>query len=207
MKAHQIYNVIIDNIPVGFSMVDKEGIIVDFNHMAEKITGYSKEDVMGKSHLEILHDTSDRNVCPLFKHTLLQHKEAVAAEATIKRKDGAPVLLSVTTAPLFDNKGALTGGIELFRDITEIKHLERERKNILSMFAHDMKSPVTVAGGYLSRLLVGKAGPITEKQQGYLTIIQDALNSLSDLITDFLEFSRFESKEEAVSAFNIETGI
>jgi len=164
---------------------------------------------MGKSHLEILHDTSDRNACPLFKHSLLQGKETIAAEATIKRKDGAPVLLSVTTAPLFDSKGALTGGIELFRDITEFKRLERERKNILSMFAHDMKSPVTVAGGYLSRLLMDKAGPITEKQQGYLVIMQEALKSLSDLITDFLEFSRFEAKEykPVPSPFNIETGI
>jgi two-component system, OmpR family, phosphate regulon sensor histidine kinase PhoR len=209
MKTQQIYSIIINNIPVGFSMVDKNGIIVDFNHMAEKITGYSRKEVMGKSHLEILHDTSDRNVCPLFKHTLLQCEETVAAEATIKRKDGSPVLLSVTTAPLFDSKGVLTGGIELFRDITEVKHLERERKNILSMFAHDMKSPVTVAGGYLSRLLMGKAGPITEKQQGYLAIMQDALNGLSDLITDFLEFSRFEAKEykPVPSPFNIETGI
>jgi PAS domain S-box-containing protein len=85
MKTQQIYSIIINNIPVGFSMVDKDGIIVDFNHMAEKITGYSRKEVMGKSHLEILHDSSDRNVCPLFKHTLLQHKETVAAEATIKR--------------------------------------------------------------------------------------------------------------------------
>jgi two-component system phosphate regulon sensor histidine kinase PhoR len=209
MKAQQLYNIIINNIPVGFSMVDKDGIILDFNHTAEKITGYSRKEVMGKSHLEILHDTSDRNACPLFKYTLLQHKENVAVETTIKRKDGSAVFLSITTAPFFDSKGILTGGIELFRDITEFKRLERERKNILSMFAHDMKSPITVAGGYLSRLIMGKAGPLTEKQQGYLGIMQDELNSLSNLITDFLEFSRFEAKEykPVPSSFNIETGL
>jgi two-component system phosphate regulon sensor histidine kinase PhoR len=59
----------------------------------------------------------------------------------------------------------LAGGIELFRDITDLKRLERERKNILSMFAHDMKSPVTTSEGFLSRLLSGKAGVLTEKQR------------------------------------------
>jgi len=209
MKKQQICDVIVNALPVGFSMVNKDGIITDFNSAAEKITGYSKEELIGKSHLEILHDTSDRNACPLLRDTLHKRKETVAAEATIKRKDGAPIILSVTTAPLFDSKGALTGGIELFRDITELKRLERERKNILSMFAHDMKNPVTTAGGFLSRLLSGKAGPLTEKQQGYLTVMQGEFDKLSDLVTNFLEFARFEAKEykPVYGPFHIESDV
>lgn len=209
MKKQQIYDVIADALPIGFSMVDKDGLIIDFNHAAEKITGYSKKEVMGKSHLEILHGSSDRESCPLFKYVLLQQKEAIGAETMIKRKDGVPVFLLVTTAPFFDNKGNLTGGIELFWDITESKRLERERKNMLSMFAHDMKNPVTTSGGFLSRLLSGKAGPLTEKQRNYLTIMQDEFNRLLNLITDFLDFSRFEAKEckPVFGPFNIETDI
>ncbi|RPI36014.1 MAG: PAS domain S-box protein [Nitrospiraceae bacterium] len=209
MKSEEIYSLVLNNIPVGFSMVDKEGIIVDFNHAAERITGYSKEEVMGKSHIEILHGTSDRDACPLFKYALLRQREAVAAEAAIKRKDGALITLSVTTAPLLDSDGTLTGGVELFRDITEIKRMERERKNILSMFAHDMKNPVTTVGGFLSRLFSGKAGPLTEKQQGYLAIMQDELDKLSALITNFLEFARFEAKEykPVYGPFHIESDV
>jgi two-component system phosphate regulon sensor histidine kinase PhoR len=209
MKTEEIYGIVINNIPVGFSMVDKEGIIVDFNHTAENITGYSKKEVLGKSHLEILHGTSDRDACPLLTYALLQQKKTVAAEAMIKRKDGAPLYLSVTAAPLLDNNGTFTGGIELFRDISEFKRLERERKNILSMFAHDMKNPAATAGGFLSRLLSGKAGPLTEKQQGYLAMMRDELNRLLDLITDFLEFSRFEAKEykPIYGPFHIESDV
>ena len=156
MKKQRVYDIIVNNLPVGTSMVDKDGVIVDFNHAAEKISGYSKTEVMGKSHLDILHGTPDRNACPLFNYSLSKRKEAIEAEATLKRKDGAPVLLSVTTAPLFDDKGNFTGGVELFPDITESKRLERERKNILSMFAHDMKNPVTTSEGLLSRLLSGQ---------------------------------------------------
>jgi len=204
-----VYDTLIENLPVGFSIVDTDGVIVDFNHAAEKITGYPKEEVMGKSHLEILHGSSDRESCPLFAFVLLRQEEAIAVETMIKRKDGVPVILSVTTAPLFDNRGDLTGGIELFRDITELKRLERERKNILSMFAHDMKNPVATSGGFLSRLLSGKAGTLTEKQRNYLEIMRDELDTLSGLITDFLEFSRFEAKiyKPVFIPFNIETDI
>jgi PAS domain S-box-containing protein len=41
MRRQQIYDIVRHNLPVGFSMVDKDGIIVDFNPAAEKITGYS----------------------------------------------------------------------------------------------------------------------------------------------------------------------
>ncbi|MFZ5997003.1 MAG: PAS domain-containing sensor histidine kinase [Nitrospirota bacterium] len=207
MKKQQIYDVIIATLPVGFSMVDKKGIIVDFNPAAEKITGYLKKEVIGRSHLDLLHGTADKDACPLFKYALQTGRQAVGAEATIKRKSGEPVSIYVTTSPLFDDKGALSGGIELFRDVTEMKRLERERKNILAMFAHDMKNPVTISEGFLSRLLSGKAGPLTEQQQNYLETMRDELDRLLDLITNFLEFSRFETKEykPVPGPFNIET--
>lgn len=41
--------------------------------------------------------------------------------------------------------------------ITELKRLERERKNMFPMFAHDMKNHVTTSGGFLLRLFSGKA--------------------------------------------------
>jgi signal transduction histidine kinase len=70
---------------------------------------------------------------------------------------------------------------------------EEERKNILSMFAHDMKNPVVVIRGFLSRMLSGKAGPVTERQLDYMTVMSDELSRLEGLIMNFLEFSRFES--------------
>ena len=61
-------------------------------------------------------------------------------------------------------------------DITRFKRLERERKNFLSMFAHDMKNSAVTSEGFLSRLISGKAGALAKKQQNYLEIIQVSLN-------------------------------
>ncbi len=195
MDKQQIYDIIIENLPVGFTIVDRDGLIVDFNPAAEMITGYSKEEVIGKSHLEILHDTTDKEVCPLFKHALKDREQTIATETVIKNKSGEFITITVSISPLFDNDHKFIGGVELFRDITEFKKIERERKNLLSMFVHDMKNPVMTAMGFLSRLSSGKAGPLTEMQKNYLEIICNDQTKLGRLIKDFLEFSKFESKE------------
>ena len=77
------------------------------------------------------------------------------------------------------------------------------------MFAHDMKNPVITASGFLSRLLSEKAGPLTETQRSYLSIMKDELHKVEELIVDFLEFSRFDIKElkPLKSAFNIEDAL
>ena len=209
MEKQQIYDIIIDNLPVGFSIVDKDGIIIDFNNTAEKITGYTKKGVIGKPHLRMLHGTDDKDACPLFRHALQKHEQLIATEATIMKKNGDFIDASVTTSPLFDSNGNFIGGIEIFRDITELKRLERERKNILSMFAHDMKNPVITAEGFISRILSGKTGPLTEMQKNYLELVKEELDGLQGLITDFLEFSRFEATEckPVLRPFNMEASM
>lgn len=79
-------------------------------------------------------------------------------------------------------------------DITRFKELERERENLLSMFAHDMKNAAITSQGFLSRLISGKAGVLTKKQEDYLEIIWDELKRLSQFISDFLEFARLDAK-------------
>lgn len=191
----QIFETIINELPLGFSVVDRAGIIVDFNGAAEKITGYDKDEVMGKFHYEILHGTSDTEACPLLHQAIRQRREAIETESSITNKNGDTVILSVTAFPLVDDAGTFLGGVELFRDVTAEKNMEREQKNILSMFAHDMKNPVLISEGLISRLLSGKAGKLARKQEEYLTIVQDNLNKVERLLMDFLDFARLKTKE------------
>jgi signal transduction histidine kinase len=57
-----------------------------------------------------------------------------------------------------------------------------------------MKNPVAVSGGFLARLLADKAGALTEKQRKHLEAIREELYKVSDLLADFLEFSRIEAR-------------
>jgi two-component system phosphate regulon sensor histidine kinase PhoR len=204
MTKQDLYEILVSNLPVGYSRVDKDGLIIEFNEAAERITGYSKEEVIGKSHIEILHGTTDEKSCPLFA-ALRGSVRKIAVETTLKTKSEEHIIISVTAFPLFDQNSAFQGGVELFRDITKLKQMERERRNVLSMFAHDMKNPITTAGGFLLRVLSGKTGPITEKVTEDLSVVEAELHILEGLVRDFLEFSKYETKEHkpVIAPFDI----
>lgn len=79
--------------------------------------------------------------------------------------------------------------------LLKLAKIEEERKNMLSMLAHDMKNPALVAKGFSERMLKGKAGSLTERQREYVRLINLELSRLERLILDFLDMSRFESNK------------
>ncbi|NMC74944.1 MAG: PAS domain S-box protein, partial [Geobacteraceae bacterium] len=188
-----IYSLVIQNLPMGFSLVDGNGIILEFNRMAEDLTGYSRDEVIGKSHFEIIHGAEDPASCPLFARVLKEHAPSLASEILLKTRGGEMVTLSVTAFPIFDTSGNFIGGVEFFRDVSEIKRMERERKNLFSMFAHDMKSPLAGISGLLQRLFSGKAGSLSDKQRDYLSTVMRSISKLQAMVPKFIEFSRLDT--------------
>jgi signal transduction histidine kinase len=96
------------------------------------------------------------------------------------------------TAGLFDDRGKLIGAVEAFMDISYEKSLERQRNNMVSMFAHDMKSPIIAIHGFVHRLLAEKDN-LTESQENYLRVIEREAENVESQINDFLEFSRLQT--------------
>lgn len=79
---------------------------------------------------------------------------------------------------------------ELKRRLFEIEKLERERKNVFHMIAHDMKNSITVSSSFTARLLAGKTGDLLHD----LELIHDELRTAEDLIANFMKFSQFGVK-------------
>jgi two-component system, OmpR family, phosphate regulon sensor histidine kinase PhoR len=192
LSPSQVFATVVRSLPIGFSLVNEKGVIIEFNPAAEKITGYQKQEAVGRSHLEILHGSSEPKACPFFEHVFKKHEQSIGIEGALTRRDGRTIIVAITCAPLFDTSKTFLGGVEIFRDITELKRLERERRNLLSMFVHDLKHPLLVAHGFLSRLLTGKAGPLQEKQENYLKITVDEIDRLEHVVAEFLDFSQME---------------
>ena len=78
--------------------------------------------------------------------------------------------------------------MELENTLREIRKLERERRNILSMFAHDIMNAIAPSIGFLTRILSGKAKNINAD----IALVRDALTDAEYLLGNFMEFSRFE---------------
>jgi len=183
-----------DSIQIAFIKVDGQGLIIDCNDATSEITGWPKNELTGESHFEVIHCTSEREACPLFNLSY-RERRVVETEIAIKKTNGITIPASCIAYPFFDDEGNFIGGIEFFKDITAVKQREKERDSFLSMLAHDMKNPVITSIGFLSRLLNGKTGPLTEKQRNTLELIMEDQRKLELLIRDFLEYSRLENRQ------------
>ena len=185
-------NFVIESLPVGVLTVNPQRIITSFNPWAETLTGYSEKEALGRYCGDILQGGMCKLRCPL-KTAIYRRQPVLQTETTIQNKAGETIPVRMHTAALVNNKGGLIGAVEAFQDISSLKAMEREKDNIISMFAHDMKSSLSIIGGFALRLCK-KAVYLTEEKQGdYLGIIQKEVNRLDSLVTDFLEFARLQT--------------
>jgi PAS domain S-box-containing protein len=191
-KSLAFYKFVVDSVPSGVITVDRDLRITGFNPWAEGLTGFSAEEAVGTFCGEILQGGMCDIQCPL--RTALTSQEPMSlVESTVRTKGGETIPVRMNVAALFDEKGELIGGVESFQDISALKALERERNNLISTFAHDMKSSLTIIGGFVLRLL-HKADTIDhQKEQRYLEIIRDESGKLEMLISDFLDFARLQT--------------
>jgi PAS domain S-box-containing protein len=181
---------IIRSMADGVITVDEKLRITDLNLAAEKLTGYSRKDALGQFCGEILQSSMCGHECPL--KVAMVSGEAVSREAILQNRLHQRIEVMLTASALRDNQGILLGGVETFRDIGPIKQMEKERRQLAGMFAHDLKGPVVAVGGLLSRLIKGKVGELSEAQTAYLDTIYQEILRLERLITNYLDFVRLD---------------
>jgi len=121
---------ILESILDGVFTVDSQFRITSFNKAAENITGYKKEEVLGKNCSEVM-KSPDADACPL-KKTLETGENVSNYEMEIITKNGKRIPVSVNTAILYDEKGEVIGGVETFRDMSEIVRLRNEVRHRFS---------------------------------------------------------------------------
>jgi len=186
------YKFIIQSLPVAVVTVNAGLKITGFNPWAEKLTGYSAKEVLGRYCGDILQGGMCQRECPL--RTVLNRQDPVVRiETTIQNKMGTTIPVRMSTAVLLDEEARLIGGLEAFQDVSQLKALEREKANLMSMFAHDMKSPLIAIQGFVLRLLAHTTEMAEEKRDNYLEIIRREAGKLEFLINDFIEYTRLQT--------------
>jgi PAS domain S-box-containing protein len=191
-KSLAFYKFVVNSVPSGVITVDRNLRITGFNPWAERLTGFSAEEAVGTFCGEILQGGMCDIQCPL--RTALTSREPMSlVQSTVRTKGGETIPVRMNVAALFDENGELIGGVESFQDISALKALERERDNLISTLAHDMKSSLTIIGGFVLRLLHKTDTIDHQKEQTYLQIIRDESGKLEMLISDFLEFARLQT--------------
>lgn len=112
----------------GTFTIDENWFVTSFNRSAEKITGYKKEEAIGKKCWDIFNSAICRNGCHM-EQTMNRGKSTIGNELEIISKNGKVVPIRVNSAILRNDKNKKSGAVETFLDISEIRSLSDQLKD------------------------------------------------------------------------------
>lgn len=199
------YRLVMDRLPVGVITVDTQCRVTYMNPQACEITGWDRSRARSRFCRDILRGGQCDAACPL-EIVLSQVQQTVDMRSTLTNREGRTIPIRFRSVPLFDEDQNLRGAVEVFFDISHIVALEEERQRTLSFFAHDMKSPLVGAMGFMQRLLEGKAGELTSKQTEYLKVVSGELHHVQELVNDYLDVLRLDSQEVGLNLDLLDIG-
>lgn len=116
---------ILDSVADGVFTVDEEMRITWFNRAAEEITGFSREEALGQSCCEIFRSNICFTQCPV-REAMAGGRNVINREVDILDRQNREVPISVSASVLRDDAGRPVGGVETFRDLSQLQALKRE---------------------------------------------------------------------------------
>ena len=173
---------IIDNSPVLIITSNLDGNIVSFNRGAEESLGYRSDEVIGKSGSVLFIDPSLREE---LLHQVRKTGKPVRDYSTeLRRKDGAPLPVSMTLSQLRDSSGRMIGIVGISKDISQRKALmqqilQSERQaavgRLASGVAHEINNPLAIISeiaGFLNEMLEDESDKLSKD---FLDELRDGL--------------------------------
>ncbi|HOW54678.1 MAG TPA: PAS domain S-box protein [Syntrophorhabdaceae bacterium] len=123
-ESEKKYRQIVDTANEGILVANEDFRITLVNRQIIKMTGYSEEEMIGKSLSEFIHK-ADREEYDTRIHRRIQGKSQ-QYELRLRKNDGSLLWVIVSASPVFDTKNRFRGSITLFTDITERKKIEED---------------------------------------------------------------------------------
>lgn len=102
-----------------------KGIIQSWNQGAERIFGYSAEEAIGRP-ISILIPPDRQNEETNILARIQEGQRVETYETVRLRKDGEPLIISLTVSPIYDTTGRIVGASKIARDMTRVRRAERE---------------------------------------------------------------------------------
>jgi PAS domain S-box-containing protein len=168
-----------------------EGLILTWNPGAERLYGYTRDEVLGK-HISLLHARKEQEADLMEK--IGKGERVSQLEAVKLTKDGREIDVSLTLSPILDRKGRMIGASRIARDITDRKLLDRMKDEFVGTVSHELRTPLTAIKGFIELVLDGDAGPVPDTQREFLEVAARNADRLASLINDILDVSRIESQ-------------
>ena len=217
-RSEERFRLLVENISeYAIFMLDPNGRVTTWNSGAERIKGYTAEEIIGQ-HFSIFYpqDVSESG--------WTDHELQVAAEegrfvdtGWRVRKDGTKFWANVIITALRDDTGRLIGYAKLTRDMTETKRVEamevanlereemldaersarmaaqratRTKDEFLAMLSHELRTPLSAILGWTQVLLRSESLNVSEAQRQAIEVIDRNARAQAQLVDDLLDLSR-----------------
>jgi PAS domain S-box-containing protein len=187
---------ILENSPDGIMSIDSYCLIQGFNAAMEKLTGYSREEVIGRECSKVLIFRNWEGYswcahqCPLAVCTD-EENQVLERQGQIRTKSGRDIDVSINYSLVRNPDREPINAVATVRDITEVRQLENLRETFLAMLGHELQTPLAIIKGYSSALSEGHWNP--EMLDKGLKVIEEESDNLSRVVNRLLLASRISS--------------
>lgn len=189
---------ILQSVADGIITYDKNGRIISINRAFEKITGITSDETVGLSICNML-SYSDKNTD--FRFLLGDCLESALSgnsnskECVINTAYGNQKSVLISSDPVRDAEGNVTGAVNLLRDISREKEIDSMKTELVRSVSHEFRTPLSAIVGMTEMILDGDMED--KKVKKYLSIILSEGIRLSDMVSDLLSIARLESGKES----------
>jgi len=191
-----------DDAIIGMTL---DGMITSWNSSAERIYGYSAEEVVGRSISVIVPADRSGEVPDILRR--IRRKESITHYETEQiRKDGSRVDVAITVSPIITPAGDVVGASAIARDISEKKQLQATKDSFISTVSHELRTPLTSIRGYLEALIEDEGGPLNAEQQEYADIAYRNTGRLQKIVEDLLLLPRLDLGQLELNSAVINVG-
>ena len=183
-----------------------DGVIDVFNDGAERMLGYTHDEVVGRAAPLVFHDATEvaaraqelgigTGFEVFVSAARVDHAET--REWTYVRKDGARLPVSLTVTGRHDDSGALNGYIGIARALTAEKaaeahrlEIERWKDEFLANVSHDLRTPITAVKASINVILENEPSGTTDAHRRMFVHIDQAADRMASMVDDLIELNR-----------------
>jgi len=193
-EREAVTRALIAGSPYAIFAMDAEGRLTEFNTAAEELSGYRRDEVLGKEMPALL--VPDRERARLLAHirTFLDTGDPgefrVSLRVPLLRADRTERVVELIPVQVTVSRKTTFWGI--MRDLTDVERLNEQREQFLAIVSHELRTPLTAIVSF-SELLRGETDGLTSDGIEFLDIIERNADRLLRLVGDLLMLDRLEA--------------
>jgi PAS domain S-box-containing protein len=221
-----------EHAPTGMGLLSPEGRFISVNPALCALTGYTRDELLGRSLAAITHPEDHEPSDRLMRSLVAGERDSYDVESRYVHADGHPIDVSLHVALVRDSDGKPLHSVGQVLDITERKRqatlrerelalthqarqqlaeqyarlveIDRMKDDLVALVSHELRTPLTSITGYLEPILDREAGPLTPTQERFLKTIERNAHALSTIVGDLLFLATVDAGKLTLHAEDVD---